>query len=70
MNVRELECFLAVVDHGGITKAASALYLAQPRCHRSFAGSRPIWASSYSVGSAADWCSRRPVKHSSDQPGR
>lgn len=30
MNVRELECFLAVVDHGGITKAASALYLAQP----------------------------------------
>ncbi len=30
MNVRELECFLAVVDHGGITRAASALYLAQP----------------------------------------
>ncbi|TDD81472.1 LysR family transcriptional regulator [Actinomadura darangshiensis] len=30
MNVRELECFLAVVDHGSITRAASALYLAQP----------------------------------------
>ncbi|TQL69097.1 DNA-binding transcriptional LysR family regulator [Nocardioides albertanoniae] len=30
MNLRELECFLAVVDHGGITRAASALYLAQP----------------------------------------
>jgi len=30
MTVRELECFLAVVDHGGITRAASALYLAQP----------------------------------------
>lgn len=30
MSVRELECFLAVVDHGGITRAASALYLAQP----------------------------------------
>ncbi|WP_375002674.1 LysR family transcriptional regulator [Aeromicrobium sp. CTD01-1L150] len=30
MNLREIECFLAVVDHGGITRAASALYLAQP----------------------------------------
>ncbi|MCP9952608.1 LysR family transcriptional regulator [Actinomadura madurae] len=30
MNVRELECFLAVVDQGSITRAASALYLAQP----------------------------------------
>lgn len=30
MNIRELECFLAVADHGGITRAASALYLAQP----------------------------------------
>lgn len=30
MSVRELECFLAVVDHGGITRAAAALYLAQP----------------------------------------
>ncbi|MCT2581869.1 LysR family transcriptional regulator [Actinophytocola gossypii] len=30
MNVRELECFLAVVDHGSITRAAAALYLAQP----------------------------------------
>ena len=29
-SVRELECFLAVVDHGSITRAASALYLAQP----------------------------------------
>jgi DNA-binding transcriptional LysR family regulator len=30
MNVRELECFLAVVDQGSITRAAAALYLAQP----------------------------------------
>ncbi len=30
MNVRELECFLAVVDQGSITRAASSLYLAQP----------------------------------------
>lgn len=30
INIREIECFLAVVDHGGITRAASTLYLAQP----------------------------------------
>lgn len=30
MDVRELECFLAVVEHGGITRAAESLYLAQP----------------------------------------
>jgi DNA-binding transcriptional LysR family regulator len=30
MNVRELECFLAVVDQGSITRAAASLYLAQP----------------------------------------
>lgn len=29
-SIRELECFLAVVDHGSITRAASVLYLAQP----------------------------------------
>jgi len=30
MDVRQLECFLAVVDHGSMTKAASAVHLAQP----------------------------------------
>lgn len=30
MDVRQLEYFLAVVDHGGFNRAASALYLAQP----------------------------------------
>lgn len=30
MKVHELECFLAVVDQGSITRAAAALYLAQP----------------------------------------
>ncbi|AXK31673.1 LysR family transcriptional regulator [Streptomyces armeniacus] len=30
MDVRQLEYFLAVVDHGGFNKAAAALYLSQP----------------------------------------
>jgi DNA-binding transcriptional LysR family regulator len=30
MNLRLVEYFVAVVDHGGITKAANALYIAQP----------------------------------------
>ena len=30
MDVRQLEYFLAVVDHGGFNRAATALYLSQP----------------------------------------
>jgi DNA-binding transcriptional LysR family regulator len=30
MDVRQLEHFLAVVDHGGFNRAASALYVSQP----------------------------------------
>lgn len=30
MDARQLEYFLAVVDHGGVNRAATALYLAQP----------------------------------------
>ncbi|MEV0084720.1 LysR family transcriptional regulator [Saccharopolyspora sp. NPDC050642] len=30
MEFRQLECFLAVVEHGGIVRAAAALHLAQP----------------------------------------
>lgn len=35
MDVRQLEYFLAVVDHGGFNRAASALYLAQPSLSQS-----------------------------------
>ncbi|WP_370943249.1 LysR family transcriptional regulator [Amycolatopsis sp. cg5] len=30
MDLRQVEYFVAVVDHGGVTKAAEALFLAQP----------------------------------------
>jgi DNA-binding transcriptional LysR family regulator len=35
---RQLECFLAVVEHGGFTKAARALHLAQPSLSHVIAG--------------------------------
>jgi DNA-binding transcriptional LysR family regulator len=30
MDIRHLEYFLAIVDHGGFNRAASALYVSQP----------------------------------------
>ncbi|MFG1667858.1 LysR family transcriptional regulator [Streptomyces sp. Y7] len=30
MDIRQLDCFLAIVDHGGFNRAASALYVSQP----------------------------------------
>lgn len=35
MEFRKIECFLAVVDHGGIARAAAALHLAQPSLSQS-----------------------------------
>lgn len=35
MDVRQLEYFLAIVDHGGFNRAASALYLSQPTLSQS-----------------------------------
>ncbi|MEV5976386.1 LysR family transcriptional regulator [Streptomyces sp. NPDC052114] len=35
MDVRQLEYFLAIVDHGGFNRAASALYLSQPSLSQS-----------------------------------
>jgi LysR family transcriptional regulator, nitrogen assimilation regulatory protein len=30
MDLRQLEYFLAVIDHGGMNRAAEALHIAQP----------------------------------------
>jgi DNA-binding transcriptional LysR family regulator len=38
VDVRLIEYFVAVVDHGGITKAANALYLAQPSLSQAIRG--------------------------------
>jgi DNA-binding transcriptional LysR family regulator len=35
VDARQLEYFLAVVDHGGVNRAAAALYLAQPSLSQS-----------------------------------
>lgn len=38
MDVRQLEYFLAIVDHGGFGKAAQALHVAQPSLSQAIAG--------------------------------
>ncbi|MWA08240.1 LysR family transcriptional regulator [Streptomyces sp. BA2] len=38
MDIRQLEYFLAIVDHGGFNRAASALYLSQPSLSQSVQG--------------------------------
>lgn len=38
MEIRLLEYFVAVVDHGGVTKAAAALYIAQPSLSQAIRG--------------------------------
>lgn len=38
MDIRQLTCFLAVVDHGGFTRAAEHLYIAQPSLSQTIKG--------------------------------
>lgn len=38
MDARQLEYFLAVVDHGGVTRAAAALYISQPSLSQALRG--------------------------------
>lgn len=38
MEFRQIECFLAVVEHGGIVRAAAALHVAQPSLSQSIKG--------------------------------
>ena len=56
MDVRQLEYFLAVVDHGGFNRAASALYLASLPCRRRSRHWNATWAATSSTVSAAGPC--------------
>ncbi|MFE2678579.1 LysR family transcriptional regulator [Streptomyces hygroscopicus] len=38
MDIRQLEYFLAIVDHGGFNRAASALYVSQPALSQTIRG--------------------------------
>jgi DNA-binding transcriptional LysR family regulator len=38
VELRQIECFLAVVEHGGVTSAAAALHLAQPSVSQTIRG--------------------------------
>ena len=38
MDARQLKFFLAVIDHGGVSKAAEQLYIAQPSLSQAIAG--------------------------------
>ncbi|MQA97792.1 MAG: LysR family transcriptional regulator [Streptosporangiales bacterium] len=38
MDVRQLAYFLAIVDHGGVTRAAAALYISQPSLSQALRG--------------------------------
>ncbi|MBO8201660.1 LysR family transcriptional regulator [Streptomyces smyrnaeus] len=38
MDIRQLEYFLAIVDHGGFNRAASALYVSQPSLSQAIRG--------------------------------
>lgn len=38
MDIRQLEYFLAIVDHGGFNRAASALYVSQPSLSQAIQG--------------------------------
>ena len=38
MDIRQLSCFLAVVDHGGFTRAAEHLFIAQPSLSQTIKG--------------------------------
>lgn len=60
MDIRQLEYFLAIVDHGGFNRAASALYVSQPSLSQRFAGWSGIWAVNCSTASAGGRCSPSP----------
>jgi len=56
VDARQLDYFLAVVDHGGVNRAAAALYLAQPSLSQAIRALERDLGHSCSTASAGGWC--------------
>ncbi len=67
MDLRLVEYFVAVIDHGSVTKAAQARYIAQPSLSQAIRGLERQPGCSCSTAPAANWCSAPTARRSSNR---
>lgn len=65
MDARQLEYFLAIVEHGGFSKAAAALHVAQPSLSQAMANLEADLGVALFTGWAAGSSSARRVRNCS-----